>query len=76
MRRAANERDQWGCKKIGDEVNVKADCTSAVKIRYLNRFPYISTIESDIRQGIGPLTLILPGGILVFCMVRKTSDTK
>lgn len=58
-------------KKIGDSVYLKADGTSTVRVRYFSCFPYFSAMEKDTGLGVGPLTLILAGGVLVFLAIRK-----
>jgi hypothetical protein len=59
-------------KQIGDGVYRKADGTSTVQIRYLPGFPYFSALEKEVGMGVGPLVLIVAGGVLVFLMVRPT----
>ncbi|MEA5003548.1 MAG: hypothetical protein VB081_08625 [Christensenella sp.] len=59
-------------KQIGDGVYLKADGTSTVQIRYLPGFPYFSALEKEVGMGVGPLVLIVAGGVLVFLMVRPT----
>lgn len=59
-------------KQIGDGVYLKADSTSTVQIRYLPGFPYFSALEKEVGMGVGPLVLIVAGGVLIFLMVRPT----
>lgn len=59
-------------KQIGDGIYQKADGTSTVRIWYFPAFPYVNAMERDIGLGIGPLTLIFFGGVLVLLMVKPT----
>jgi hypothetical protein len=58
-------------RNIHDGAYVKADGTSAVRVRYFNHFPYFNAMENDTDLSAGPLTLILVGGVLISLITRK-----
>ena len=58
-------------KKIGDSVYLKADGTSAVRVKCFPAFPYISAMERDTGFGVGQVILAFAGGFLIFLINRK-----
>jgi len=58
-------------RKIGDSVYLKADGTSAVRVRYFSVFPYINAMERDTGFGAGQVIFIAAGSFLIFFMNRK-----
>lgn len=58
-------------KKIGDAIYMKADGTATTKIRYYKGFPYFNAMEKDTGLGVGPLVLILAGGIVIILINRS-----
>ena len=63
-------------KRIGSAVYVKADGTSAVRIRYFPFFPYLSAIEHDTGLRGEQLVLILAGSLLIYLMNRGTNKQR
>ena len=55
-------------KYIGNSVYLKADGTSAMRVRYFPAFPYISTMERDARLGAGQAALVIAGVALILLM--------
>lgn len=57
-------------KKIGDAVYTKADGTSTIRIRYFPGFPHFNALEADTGLGVGSISLILAGSVLIFSMTK------
>ena len=62
-------------KHIGDSIYLKADGTSAVRVRYFSAFPYINAMEQDTGLGAGQIILIIAGSALTFLINRKRRRT-